>query len=148
MNEEIKKKIVRWLYMPVVLRLEKAKAVKLWHDGVKQCDDIQKQIGRPRFYLFYNRRSGNWMPLCYERRKNALSISQMISMGKMHLTRSRKPSVPEIKHECFYYTHSAWGAPGCKDQPGMMLKKQSEWIAYYLTYVSTPMRKITVYLEK
>ena len=148
MKLDLKKKLVRRFYLPVVLRMEKAKAVKMWQEGIKQCDEAQKKVNKPRFYLLFNRRTGKWMPLCYERRKDAISISQLIGMGKMHLTKSHKPTVAEIKQECFYYTHSAWGAPGCKDKIGLMRQKQAEWIAYYLTYVSTPMRKVSVYLHK
>ena len=148
MRTDIKKKLVRRLWMPLVLRFEKARAVKKWHEGVKACDRAYKKIGKPRFYLFYNRNTDMWMPLVYETRKDCMSVKRMIQLGKMHLKQSRCPTQLEIQTESFYYTPSAWGARGCKEHMKLMQSKQQSWVDYYLANVSVPMRKIRDFLSK
>lgn len=148
MKLEIKKSLVRMIWLPVVLRIEKARAVIKWREGVKACNMAYKKIGKPRFYLFYNRRNDTWMPLVYETRKDCLSVKRMIQMGKMHLSKSRCPTQQEIQTECFYYTPSAWGAHGCESHMRLMEHKQKSWVEYYLANVSRPMAKIRKYLNK
>lgn len=148
MKIEIKKKLVKRLWLPVVLRAEKLRAVMMWRKGVKICNAAYEKIGKPRFYLFYNTRNDAWMPLTYDPRKDCMSVRRMIQMGKMHLRHSRRPTQQEIQAECFYYTPSAWGAKGCEGHMRLMQSKQQSWVDYYLSNVSKPMQKINKYLNK
>ena len=148
MRTDIKKKLVRRLWLPLVLRIEKARAVRKWHQGVKACDLAYKKIGKPRFYLFYNTKNDAWMPLVYEPRKDCLSVRRLVQMGKMHIRTTRRVQQQDIQADSFYYTQSAWGAHGCRDNILLMQQKQQSWVEYYLNNVSIPMRKIRIYLSK
>lgn len=148
MRTDIKKKLVRRLWMPLVLRIEKARAVKRWHEGVKACDAAYRKIGKPRFYLFYDRNTDRWLPLVYETRKDCLSVKRLLQMGKMRIHTSRSVQQQDIQADSFYYTESAWGAHGCRDNMRLMQQKQQSWVEYYLANVSVPMRKINKYLRK
>lgn len=148
MRTDIKKKLVRRLWMPLVLRIEKARAVKKWHEGIKACDRAYEKIGKPRFYLFYDNRHDAWLPLVYERRRDCMSIKKLMMMGMLHIHTRRKSQQQDIKEDSFYYTQSAWGAKGCREDMQLMAQKQRSWVEYYLSSVSKPMAKINRYLNK
>lgn len=138
---------VRYIYYPILRRILSLKAYLSWRKGVKLCDKQQKAIGSPRFYLFYNSHVHEWLPLTYERRRDAVSYKALVSMGKLRGFRIH--SVADMKKACFYYTASKWGASAChddhrKDLRGHYLKK---WTNYYLS-ISPHYQVVRHYLAK
>lgn len=139
------RRLVLRLYYPVIVRIERYRAVRMWRKGVKICQAEHERVKRPRVYLFYNIKENKWMPLVYDRRRDAVSIKQLIVMGKIHVKHT--PSVAEMKEESFYYTSSAWGAHGTYEND-LRAKKLAQWIAFYLGAVSAPMQKVYQFRKK
>lgn len=133
------------LYYPVILRIERFKAVRMWHKGVRLCQQEHERVKRPRVYLFFNIKENRWVPLVYDRRRDAVAIKQLITMGKIHVKHT--PTVEEMKEECFYYTHSKWGASGSYEN-SLREKKLAQWISFYLVKVSVPMAKVMAFRKK
>lgn len=134
-----------WLYEPIILRVEKYRALRMWKKGVRECEAQYSKIGRPRFYLLYNQSTHKWMVVTYDRRKDAVSLKQLVSMGKLRV--KHLPSVQELKNECFYYTRSKWGAKGCETNE-LKQKKLAQWMNFYLYSVSTSYAKLHAYKKK
>jgi len=133
------------IYSPIIIRIERFRAVRMWRKGVKLCQKEYDRIKRPRVYLFFNLKNREWMPLVYERRKDAIAIKQLITMGKIRVKHT--PSVQEMKAESFYYTQSRWGAKGCSENE-LRKKKLAQWILFYLAEVSAPMQKVYAFRKK
>lgn len=133
------------IYEPVISRIEKFRAAAMWRDGVRQCVKMYKEIGSPRVYLFYDTKHMVWAPMTYEPNKLMKpSLRIFRRMGKARGV-SRIRNVEDMKHYAFYYTPSKWGALGCEEDNQLRTEKLAKWIAYYMLYLSEPMRKCREY---
>ncbi len=145
MKKEIKKKLRRVaysVYKSYAIRKEKYKATKMWKRGVKECKREYEKLNGPRFYMWFDRKTCTFIPLIhYRRQKNdALSMEYLQKSRLVHSKRTMM--VEDMKRECFYYTPSKHGAKGCEDDNRVRIKKYNEWITYYMTVISEPMRKL------
>lgn len=151
MKKSIKKGVTGLLfrvYYPVMLRMEKWKAVRMWREGVRQCEKMYKEIGSPRVYLFFDANHGVWAPMTYEpNKKMQPSLRQLRVMGKLRGS-ERVCSVEDMKKYSYYYTPSKWGALGCAEDNRVRTEKLRLWTAYYLLSLSEPMRKCQEYLRQ
>ena len=144
MKKSIKHSILAGLfavYEPVITRIERLRAARLWRDGVRQCVTMYKDIGAPRVYLFYDANHMVWSPMTYEPNKAMkLSLRILRRMGKARGI-TRISSVEDMKEFSYYYTPSKWGALGCDEDNRVRTEKLAKWIAYYMLNLSEPMRK-------
>lgn len=145
MNIKIKKnlqKVFLTIYRPIIVRREKLKATIMWRKGVKECIKAYKETKGPRFYLWFDSNTMTFFPVTlHERAKHdTISLSRLITMGK--LKAKRRPTVNDVKRECFYYTPSRWGAIGCDSDNALRMQKYKKWLSYYMTELSEPMRKL------
>ncbi|GEM_PF-1220751 len=133
------------VYAPVAYRVEKYRATRMWHDGVRQCVKMYKEIGSPRVYLFFDAKHMVWSPMTYEENKKYKpSLRVLRRMGK--LRGSNLPTnVEDMKAKSFYYTPSKWGARGCYEDNELRARKLKQWVAYYLTHLSPVMLKLRHY---
>lgn len=136
------------VYEPVIIRVEKFRATQAWRRGVKECERRAKEINGPRFYMWYDRPTRQFVPLVYDRRPkgDATSMRGLQIMGKIKAKRSMK--VEDMKRESFYYTASRHGAHGCAGNNPLRTQKLQEWLDYYLTYISEPIIKLRQYKAK
>jgi hypothetical protein len=143
-KDQLTKQFVK-IYEPIMCRIETFRAIRKWKRGVKLCEAEQRRLNGPRFYMWYDRKTGEFVPLVYERRPkaDATSMKGLQIMGKIKAKRSMK--VEDMKRESFYYTASKHGAHGCKDNNKLRSQKLNEWVEYYLTHVSEPIAKIRQY---
>lgn len=133
------------LYRPYIIRKEKLVATRLWHDGVRQAEQLQRELVTPRVYLLYDAKHMVWAPMTYE--ENRLlkpSFKVLRRMGKMHGLHNIH-SVADLKRVSYYYTPSRWGAKGCDFDNRIRTEKLAKWIYYYLHSLSVPMAKIRQY---
>lgn len=136
------------IYEPVVLRLEKMKAARMWRDGVHQCEEMYKELGSPRVYLFFDANHMVWSPMTYEPNKQFKpSLRQLRVMGKMKGA-GKVRNVEDMKRYSYYYTPSKWGAIGCDEDNRVRADKLRLWVAYYLASLSEPMRKCRDYRQR
>ncbi|MBR1654855.1 MAG: hypothetical protein IJ698_00330 [Prevotella sp.] len=142
----MKKQLFR-IYCFFVLRHEKMKAVRMWKKGVKACDKRYKEVGGPRFYLFFDYNRKDWVPMTLE--PNIMNYPAYRTLKIMGKIRSRRLcSQPEdMKNSCYYYTPSKHGAKGLIT-PEEKAEKLQQWIDYYLLRISIPMLKIRRYKKK
>lgn len=129
-----------FLYLPVILRVEKLRATILWRRGVRDCKRMARELNGPRVYLFYDSQHHVFSPMTRgDNRLGKPSIKRLRSMGKMH--GANIPStVEQCKQRSFYYTPSRWGARGCCDNR-LRAAKLALWVQYYLYNLSEPMMK-------
>ena len=148
MKKSIKKSLMGLLfavYEPVMTRIEKFRATMMWRNGVSQCVAMYKEIGSPRVYLFYDNKHQVWSPMTYEpNKKMKPSLRMFRRMGKAHGI-AKIQNVEDMKRYSFYYTPSKWGALGCDEDNRVRTEKLTLWIAYYMTHISTAMRKCREY---
>lgn len=148
MKKSIEKRVTGLLfrmYYPVMVRMEKYRAVRMWRDGVRQCEKMYKELGSPRVYLFYDAKHMVWAPMTYEpNKKMQPSLRQLRIMGKMRGSQHVK-NVNDAKRYSFYYTPSKWGALGCEEDNRVRTEKLKQWTTYYLYSLSEPMRKCLEY---
>lgn len=136
------------IYEPVTVRLEKLKAARMWHDGVRQCEKMYKELGAPRVYLFFDANHMVWSPMTYEPNKQYKpALRQLRVMGKMHGSEKIR-NVADMKRYSYYYTPSKWGALGCDEDNKVRVDKLRLWTAYYLASLSKPMRKLREYRQR
>lgn len=151
MKQSIKQKLTEMgfrMYYPVMLRMEKYRAAKMWREGVRQCEKMYKELGSPRVYLFFDAKHMVWAPMTYEpNKKMQPSLRQLRIMGKMHGS-ERVKDVGDMKKFSYYYTPSKWGALGCKEDNRVRAEKLGKWITYYLNSLSEPMRKCREYRQQ
>lgn len=135
------------IYVFLVFRYEKMKAVKMWKKGVKACDKRYKEVGGPRFYLFFDYNHKDWVPMTLEPNKmNYPAYRTLKIMGKIKSNRlCSRPE--ELKESCYYYTPSKRGAKGLIT-PKEKAEKLQQWIDYYLVRISIPIKKIRRYKIK
>jgi len=133
------------VYRPFAIRKEKLAATRLWKEGVKQAEDMYKELGSPRIYLFFDRKHMVWAPMTYEENKLLKpSFKVLRRMGKMHGLHKIR-TVTDMKSVCYYYTPSKWGALGCDEDNRLRVQKLGKWVYYYLTRLSEPMKKMAEY---
>lgn len=151
MKKEIKyyfKDLLFKVYEPYVIRKEKMKATRMWHDGVKQCVKMYKEIGSPRVYLFFDRKHMVWAPMTFEpNKKFRPSLRQLRWMGKMKGFEKIK-NVDDMKRFSYYYTPSKWGALGCEEDNKVREEKLKLWMTYYMFHLSVPMQKCRQYRQR
>lgn len=136
------------VYYPLCLRMERAKAVRLWHQGVKGAKQMYQEIGAPRVYLFFDAQHQVWAPMTYEdNKKMKPAMRRLRIMGKVKGT-NLPASVDDMKEKSFYYTASKWGAKAVEDTPGLKEQKLKLWMDYYLQKLSVPMAKCREYRQK
>ena len=136
------------IYEPVIIRLEKLKAARMWRDGVRQCEKTYKEIGAPRVYLFYDTKHSVWAPMTYEPNKSfKISLKMLRRMGKVK-GMQKIENVDDMKAAAFYYTPSKWGALGCREDNLVRTEKLKKWIIYYMESLSEPMRKCREYRQQ
>lgn len=136
------------MYGPVMKRVEKAKAVKLWREGVNDCIKMYKEIGAPRVYLFWDDRSKVFAPMTWTDNKLMKpSLIRLRTMGKIRGT-NIPDSVAAAKESSFYYTPSKWGALGCDEDNNLRTLKLKMWVDFYLFNLSEPMKKYLSYQLK
>jgi len=136
------------VYEPVMLRVEKLRAVRMWRAGVKECIKMYKELGSPRVYLFYDIKHSVWSPMTYEPNKAyKLSLRMLRRMGKVRGMASIK-NVEDMKAASFYYTPSKWGALGCAEDNKIRAEKLGKWVDYYISSLSEPMRKCQEYRQR
>ena len=145
MKQNIKKtarKIFLAIYRPIIVRKEKIIATRMWQQGVKNCIEEYKKIGGPRFYLWFDENSRQFFSIVLERRPkgDAISMRELQSTGKIRA--KRRMEVEDMKRECFYYTPSRWGAIGCDADNQLRIEKFNKWLAFYMSRLSEPMRKL------
>lgn len=150
MKKQVKTKILDRLfrlYYPLCLRIEKARAVHEWRDGVRQCIKMYKEIGSPRVYLFFDTKHMVWSPMTYEDNKKLKpAMRRLRMMGKVR-GKNLPKNVDDMKEKSYYYTASKWGAKSVEDIPHLKAEKLKMWIDYYLCNLSTPMKKCRSYLQ-
>lgn len=144
----IKKKLRAALlavYKPYIVRKEKFIATRMWKQGVKECIEAYKETKGPRFYLWFDRNSFQFIPIVYEcrRKGDAIAMKYLIRSRKVKVR--KEMTVEDMKRECFYYTPSKWGAIGCDSDNKLRLRKYAEWINYYMTELSEPMKKVRAF---
>ena len=133
------------IYEPVITRLEKFKAARMWRDGVRQCEKMYRDIGSPRVYLFYDTKHEVWAPMTYEPNKQfKISLKMLRRMGKVK-GMQKIENVDDMKAAAFYYTPSKWGALGCREDNQVRTEKLKKWVSYYMEHLSEPMRKCREY---
>lgn len=136
------------VYEPIIVRKEKAKAVRMWRKGVKETEKMYKELHGPRVYLFFDAHYMVWSPMTYEPNKQYKpSLKQLRIMGKMHGSEKVK-NVSDMKLYSYYYTPSKWGALGCEEDNRLRVQKLAKWITYYMGSLSEPMRKIRDYRQR
>lgn len=136
------------IYEPLILRIEKMRATRMWRDGVRQTLEMYRQIGSPRVYLFFDTKHMVWSPMTYEPNKAyKISLRMLRRMGKVK-GMQRIENVEDMKEASFYYTPSKWGALGCDEDNRVRTKKLKMWIAYYMANLSEPMRKCREYRQQ
>ena len=145
MNPKYKKSFRSLIYhawAPVITRIEKYRAVRLWRAGVKECQHQAKKQGNhpPRFYLIYAPRIHRFVPMVYEPRQNCIAMRRLLQMGKI----ARHISVADMKRMCYYYTPSHH-TEGCEADNSVKAEKLKLWLVYYLRHVSTPMQKLRAF---
>ena len=146
-KEKIKAVLFR-IYYPYIVRKEKYAAVKMWREGVRECEKMYSEIGSPRVYLLFDAKHMVWSPMTYEpNRLFKPSFKLMRRMGKIHGMQSIK-NVTDMKRVSYYYTPSKWGALGCDEDNQVRTEKLAQWLTYYLNRVSEPMRKCHLYLQR
>lgn len=145
-KEKIKAVLFR-IYYPYIVRKEKYAAVKMWREGVRECEKMYSEIGSPRVYLLYDAKHMVWAPMTYEpNKKYKPSLRILRRMGKMHGMQSVN-SVERMKQVSFYYTPSKWGALGCAEDNRVREEKLRQWLSYYMLRLSVPMRKVREYQQ-
>lgn len=133
------------VYYPICLRVEKMKAVRMWRDGVRQCKALQKEIGAPRTYLFFDSKHMVWSPMTYEpNKKDKPAMRVFRGMGKVS-GKNIPHDVETMKQYSYYYTASKWGAKAVDEMPKVKEEKLRLWIDYYLASLSEPMKKCWEY---
>ena len=151
MKQSIKYSILDVLfkvYEPIIIRKEKMKAARMWREGVKLCEKMQKEVGTPRVYLFFDSNHMVWSPATYEKNKAYKpSIRLLRTMGKWHGSEKIK-NVGDAKLYSYYYTDSKWGAKGCDEENQLRTQKLAKWIAYYMSSLSEPMKKCRDYRQR
>ena len=129
------------IYLPVISRIEKFRAARMWREGVKQCIEMYKELASPRVYLFFDAKHMVWAPMTYEPNKGMKpSLRMLRRMGKARGV-SKIQGPEDMKEFSYYYTPSKWGALGCDEDNRVRTEKLAKWIAYYMTHLSEPMRK-------
>ena len=136
------------IYYPIILRIEKFRADRMWRDGVKQCVAMYKELGSPRVYLFFDSKHMVWAPMTYEPNKmHKPSLRVLRRMGKAQGV-SKIQGPKGMKEFSFYYTPSKWGALGCDEDNRVRTEKLAKWIAFYVTKLSEPMQKCRGYQQQ
>lgn len=136
------------VYFPFITRKEKFVAIRMWRDGVKQCEKMHEELVTPRVYLMYDAKHMVWAPMTYEENKQFKpSFKVLRRMGKMHGLHKIN-SVADMKRVSYYYTPSKWGALGCAEDNRVREEKLGQWITYYMAKLSEPMRKCYQYQLK
>ncbi len=148
MKKEIKKKIRKAClnaYKPFIVRKEKIKATILYRQGVRQCNREFRRLKGPRFYLWYDENTRSFVPLTHHPSVKGDSIS-MSELQRTHKIKAkRKMKVEDLKRECFYYTHSQWGAKGCKEDNKLRVEKYHKWLSFYMSRISIPIKKLNAF---
>ena len=135
------------IYEPVISRIEKFRAARMWREGVKQCVKMYKELASPRVYLFFDAKHMVWAPMTYEPNKAMKpSLRMLRRMGKARGV-SKIQGPEDMKEFSYYYTPSKWGALGCDEDNRVRTEKLAKWIAYYMTHLSEPMRKCREYRQ-
>lgn len=135
------------IYLPVISRIEKFRAARMWREGVKQCVKMYKELDSPRVYLFFDAKHMVWAPMTYEPNKGMKpSLRMLRRMGKARGA-SKIQGPEDMKEFSYYYTPSRWGALGCDEDNRVRTEKLAKWIAYYMTHLSEPMRKCREYRQ-
>ena len=135
------------IYEPVISRIEKFRAARMWREGVKQCIEMYKELASPRVYLFFDAKHMVWAPMTYEPNKGMKpSLRMLRRMGKARGV-SKIQGPEDMKEFSYYYTPSKWGALGCDEDNRVRTEKLTKWIAYYMTHLSGPMRKCREYRQ-
>jgi hypothetical protein len=135
------------IYLPVISRIEKFRAARMWRKGVKQCIEMYKELASPRVYLFFDAKHMVWAPMTYEPNKGMKpSLRMLRRMGKARGV-SKIQGPEDMKEFSYYYTPSKWGALGCDEDNRVRTEKLAKWIAYYMTHLSEPMRKCREYRQ-
>lgn len=145
---KIKEKITCCLYRiyyPFILRKEKLVATRMWREGVRLTEEMYRELGSPRVYLFFDAKHKVWAPMTYEPNKQYKpSFKVLRRMGKMHGMHKIR-NVSDMKCAAYYYTPSKWGALGCDEDNKVRTEKLRKWMFYYLTRISQPMMKMAEY---
>jgi len=135
------------IYLPVISRIEKFRAARMWREGVRQCVKMYQELASPRVYLFFDAKHMVWAPMTYEPNKGMKpSLRMLRRMGKARGV-SKIQGPEDMKEFSYYYTPSKWGALGCDEDNQVRTEKLSKWIAYYMTHLSEPMRKCREYRQ-
>lgn len=135
------------IYLPVISRIEKFRAARMWREGVKQCVKMYKELASPSVYLFFDAKHMVWAPMTYEPNKGMKpSLRMLRRMGKARGV-SKIQGPEDMKEFSYYYTPSKWGALGCDEDNRVRTEKLAKWIAYYMTHLSEPMRKCREYRQ-
>ncbi|MBR0166147.1 MAG: hypothetical protein IJQ13_04635 [Prevotella sp.] len=136
------------VYEPYAIRKEKMKATRMWHQGVRMCEKMCKELNGPRVYLFFDAKHNVWAPMTYEPNKKYKPSYKMLRvMGKMKgLVRIH--GVDDMKKFSYYYTPSRWGALGCREDNRIRQEKLELWLNYYMQKLSEPMRKCQAYRQR
>lgn len=135
------------VYCPVILRIEKYRAVRMWEEGVRLCEKMYREIGSPRVYLLFDAKHMVWAPMTYEPNKAYKPSFRLLRrMGKIKGMSSIR-NAEDLKRHSYYYTPSKWGALGCKEDNQVRVEKLQQWVDYYLLRLSKPMRKVRDYQQ-
>ncbi len=150
MKTEIKNAILDTLfrmYYPLCLRVERIKAVRLWRDGVRQCNRMYHDIGAPRVYLFFDAKHFVWAPMTFDdNKKMKPSLRRLRIMGKLR-GENLPVSIEDMKEKSYYFTASKWGAKSVEDFPHLKERKLRLWVDYYTMRLSEPLMKCRSYLQ-
>ena len=135
------------VYYPVIVRVEKYRATRLWQEGVRLCEKMYRDIGSPRVYLLFDSKHMVWAPMTYEPNKKLQPSFRLLRrMGKLRGMSSVR-NVEDMKRVSYYYTPSKWGALGCAEDNQVRKEKLKMWLNYYMLRLSVPMKKVRDYQQ-
>ena len=148
MNKTIKKSI-RTFYFRIwkfyITRKETFRATRMWRRGVKECVKAFKEIRGARFYMWFDENSMTFIPIVHKEgtKGNPLSMEYLQRSQKIRAKRTMK--VEDMKRECFYYTPSQSNAIGCSEDNKLRTQKYNQWLRFYMSRLSEPMRKLNAF---
>lgn len=131
---------MRNVYAVYIVRREKLRATLMWRRGIRAATKTARRLNGPRVYLWFDKNTMDFVPMVLEHRPKLDAVCMKDLQYARKIKAKRLMRAEDMKRESFFYTSSRWGAPGL--DTGKMKAKYAEWIAYYMTELSEPMRKL------
>ncbi len=135
------------IYLPVITRIERYRATRMWFEGVRLAEEMYKELNSPRVYLLFDKKHMCWSPMTF--RQNKLlkpAFLTLRTMGKMRLSKKIKTH-QDLEQFSFYFTRSKKNARSANSDNSVRETKLKLWIDYYMSHLSEPMRKCREYQQ-